>query len=60
PVVSSAVITTSPMFLQQNLRSQDTANLPDIQLAQTQMAAGQQQMMQQLAENLYSSMAEGF
>jgi hypothetical protein len=60
PIVSSAVITTSPLFLQQNLRSQDTANLPDIQLAQTQRVAGQQQMMQQAAQNLYSAMAEGF
>lgn len=60
PVVNSAVITTSPQFLQQNLRAQDTANLPDIQLANTQTVADQDQMMQQLAENLYTSMSEGF
>src|SRR6185437_14261840 len=36
PDVSTAVITTSPYFLQQNLRAQDIAKLPDIQLAKTQ------------------------
>jgi hypothetical protein len=60
PVVAGSVITTSPNFLQQNLRAQDIANLPDLQLAQTQNSFSQGDMMQQLAQNLYASMSEGF
>lgn len=60
PSVAAAVLTTSPYFLQQNLRSQDIAQLPDLQVAQTQNGASQTQMMEQLAQNLYASMAEGF
>ena len=60
PVVSSTVVTTSPQFLQQNLRSQDIANLPDIQVAQTQQAASTTQMMTKMAQNIYSAMSEGF
>jgi hypothetical protein len=58
--VSQTVVTTSPIFLQQNLRSQDIAALPDIQVAQTQSASSKQQMMTELAQNLYASMSEGF
>jgi len=58
--VGPSVVTTSPMFLQQNLRSQDIAQLPDIQLAQTQRSFSRDQMMGQLAQNLYASMSEGF
>ena len=58
--VAQTVVTTSPTFLQQNLRSQDIAQLPDLQVAETQRAAASQQMMQQLAQNLYASMSEGF
>lgn len=58
--VASTVVTTSPIFLQQNLRSQDIARLPDIQLAQTQRGASRGQMLEQLAQNLYASMSEGF
>lgn len=60
PTVSSTVITTSPVFLQQNLRSQDIANLPDLQVAQTQQAFSSQQMMTDMAKELYASMSEGF
>src|SRR5208283_3103125 len=60
PVVASAAITTSPYFLQQNLRSQDIAQLPDIQVAQTQNGVARTQMMQELAQDLYASMSEGF
>lgn len=60
PTVASTVVTTSPVFLQQNLRSQDIAQLPDIQVDQTQHAASRDHMMSQLAQNLYSSMSEGF
>ncbi len=60
PVVAGAAITTSPYFLQQNLRSQDIAQMPDIQVAQTQAATAQNQEMEFLAQNLYNSMSEGF
>jgi hypothetical protein len=60
PVVGEAVVTTSPYFVQQNLRSQDIANMQDIQVAQTQAASSKEQSMQSLAQNLYSSMSEGF
>ena len=60
PTVSSTVVTTSPEFLQQNLRSQDIANLPDIQVAQTQQAASSTQMMTRMAQSIYSAMSEGF
>jgi hypothetical protein len=59
-MVSTAVITTSPEFLQQNLRSQDVANLPDVQLAATQSRFSQQQSLQNLAQSVYVSMSEGF
>ena len=59
-MVSTAVITTSPEFLQQNLRSQDVANLPDVQLAATQSRFSQQQNLQNLAQSVYVSMSEGF
>jgi outer membrane lipopolysaccharide assembly protein LptE/RlpB len=58
--VAQTVVTTSPTFLRQNLRSQDIAQLPDLQVAETQRASANQQMMQQLAQNLYASMSEGF
>jgi len=60
PVVGEAVVTTSPYFVQQNLRSQDIASMQDIQVAQTQGATSTQQAMQSLAQNLYASMSEGF
>ena len=60
PTVSQTVVTTSPEFLQQNLRSQDIANLPNIQVAQTQQAASSTQMMTRMAQNIYSAMSEGF
>jgi lipopolysaccharide assembly LptE-like protein len=60
PIVPQTTVTTTPTFLQQNLRSEDIANLTDIQTAQTQTAAARDIMMQHLAQNLYSQMAEGF
>lgn len=60
PVVSEAAITTSPYFVQQNLRSRDIANMQNIQVAQTQQATSKEEAMQTLAQNLYSSMSEGF
>jgi len=59
-MVSTAVVTTSPEFLQQNLRSQDIANLPDVQLAKTQSDFSQHQNLQGLAQSVYVSMSEGF
>jgi hypothetical protein len=58
--VSSAVVTTAPEFLQQNLRAQDIANMPDIQVAKTQADFTQGQNLQSLAESVYVSMSEGF
>jgi outer membrane lipopolysaccharide assembly protein LptE/RlpB len=60
PVVAQAIVTTTPTFLQQNLRGQDYAQMQDIQVAQSQSSSAQVQMMQQIAQNLYSEMAEGF
>jgi hypothetical protein len=59
-VVAQAVVTTSPYFVQQNVRAQDIAKMPDIQVAETQNSASQSQMMEDLAQNIYSSMSEGF
>jgi hypothetical protein len=60
PAVGEAVVTTSPYFVQQNLRSREIASMQDIQVAQSQQASSQEQAMQMLAQNLYSSMSEGF
>lgn len=59
-VVSQAVVSTTPSFLQQNLRRQDIARLPDLQVAQTQERAARRQTMEDVAQNLYASMASGF
>jgi len=59
-VVSNAVGTTSPELRHLNLRSQDIANLPDIQLAKTQQSFSQQQNLENLAKSVYVSMSEGF
>jgi hypothetical protein len=58
--VSQSLVTTSPYFLQQNLRSQDIAQMTNIQVQQTQEASSQDIIMQQLAQNIYASMSEGF
>jgi len=59
PVVSQAIIPTTPQFLRQNLRGNDVANLPDIQVAATQQASGKQQLMRQEASDIYTDMAWG-
>jgi hypothetical protein len=59
-MVSTAVVTTAPEFLQQNLRSQDIAKLPDVQLAKTQSDFSQEQNLESLAQSVYVSMSEGF
>jgi hypothetical protein len=46
--------------VQGNLRGADVAKLTDMQVASTQGALGQDIMMQNVAQNLYASMAEGF
>lgn len=58
--VSSAAVTTSPEFLQQNLRGQDIANMPDIQVAKSQSDFSRGQNLQNLAHSVYASMSEGF
>ncbi len=60
PVVPQTTVTTTPSFLQQNLRSDDIANLTDIQTAQSETSAARDVMIQLLAQNLYAQMAEGF
>ncbi len=60
PVVAQSVVTTTPTFLQQNLRARDIMALPDIQLARTQEHAAREQMMTNLAQHLYDAMASGF
>jgi hypothetical protein len=60
PVVAQAVVPTLPTFVQGNLRGSDVAKLPDLQVASSQAALGQDTMMQNVAKNLYASMAEGF
>jgi hypothetical protein len=60
PVVPQTTVATTPTFLQQNLRSNDIANLTDIQTAQSETTSSRQVMMQRLAQNLYAQMAEGF
>jgi Lipopolysaccharide-assembly len=59
PVVTQAIIPTTPEFLHQNLRGQDLLNMPDIQVAATQQATGQNQLMTQEASELYTDMAWG-
>ncbi len=58
--VSQAVVTTTPTFLQQNLRANDLAKMTDIQVARTQELSARSQMMAGLAQRLYDSMSEGF
>ena len=60
PVVAQAVVPTLPTFVQGNLRGSDVAKMTDMQVASTQGALGQDTMMQNVAKNLYASMAEGF
>jgi len=60
PVVAQAVVPTLPTFVQGNLRGSDIAKMQDMQVATTQGAQGQDTMMQNVAKNLYASMAEGF
>lgn len=60
PVVATNIVITTPGFLQQNLDAGDVAQLTDLQTAQSQTAAARDLMMQKLAQNLYSEMAEGF
>lgn len=60
PIVPQTTVATTPSFLQQNLRARDIAGLTDIQTAQAETSASRDILMQQLAQNLYSLMAEGF
>jgi hypothetical protein len=54
------VVPTLPTFVQGNLRGSDVAKMTDMQVASSQGALGQENMMQNVAKNLYASMAEGF
>ena len=58
--VAQSLVTTSPYFLEQNMRAQDIAQMTNIQVQQTQEASANNIIMQQMAQNLYNSMSEGF
>jgi hypothetical protein len=58
--VAQTIVSTTPTFLQQNLRGGDLSQMPDLQVAQSQTAFARDLMMQRLATNLYTEMAEGF
>jgi Lipopolysaccharide-assembly len=60
PVVAQTVVTTTPTYLQQNLRAGDIAQMTDIQTAEAMNSAARDTMMQKVAQNLYAEMAEGF
>ena len=60
PVVATSIVTTTPTFLQGNLRSGDISQMSDIQVAQSETATARDVMMQRLAQSLYTEMAEGF
>ena len=60
PIVAQTVVTTTPTFLQQNLRGGDVAKMTDLQAAQSMTAASSDVLMQNVAKNLYAQMAEGF
>jgi outer membrane lipopolysaccharide assembly protein LptE/RlpB len=60
PITPQSTVVSSPSFLQQNLRANDIAGLTDIQTAQAETSSARDLMMQRLAQNLYSEMAEGF
>jgi hypothetical protein len=59
PVVTQAIVPTTPQFLQQNLRGSDLVNMPDIQVAATQQATAQDRLMVETANELYTDMAWG-
>ena len=60
PIVAQTVVTTTPSFMQQNLRGSDLTQMPDIQVAQSETAATGDLVMRQVAKNLYAEMSEGF
>ena len=60
PVVATSIVPTTPSFLQQNLNGGDILQMTDLQTAQSKTAAARDLMMQKLAKNLYTEMAEGF
>jgi len=58
--VASALLPSSPVFLQQNFRARDIGQLTDIQVAQTQQTIASHQVMSNVAHELYALMSEGF
>ena len=59
PTVAQAIVPTTPQFLKQNLRGPDILNMTDMQVAASQEAAAQGNMMQQLAYEVYADMSWG-
>jgi hypothetical protein len=60
PIVAQNIVTTTPSFLQQNLRGGDIAGMTDLETAQSQTAVAQDTMMSRLAHTMYVDMSEGF
>ncbi len=60
PVVSQSVVTTTPTFLQRNLRAGDISQMTDLQVAASQERSARDQMMANLAKHMYDAMASGF
>jgi hypothetical protein len=58
--VAQNIVTTTPSFLQQNLRGGDIAGMTDLETAQSQTAVAQDTMMSRLAHTMYVDMSEGF
>jgi hypothetical protein len=58
--VASALLPSSPVFLQQNFRARDIGQLTDIQVAQTQQTTASHEVMSNVAHELYVLMSEGF
>ena len=60
PILAQTTVTTTPTFLEQNLRAKDISQMTDLQTAQSMTASSNDVMMQNVAKNLYAEMAEGF
>lgn len=59
-VVAQSVVSSSPEFLQQNLRPGDLARMSDAQVAATQSRSYRSLNMDELAHDVYVNMTEGF
>lgn len=58
--VAQAVVPSSPVFLQENLRAKDIEKMPDLQVMESQQYYAQHEVLEELAATLYDSMSNGF